>query len=349
MYQAVVHRDPDYEGAFFVGVKTTGVFCRPTCPARPPKAENCEFFATAQEALLAAYRPCKRCRPLSPPEESSEVIRRLVSAVEQEPERRWRDSDVSAFGAHPATVRRQFQQRFGMTFIEYARARRLGDAFKAIRAGQRVIIAQMDSGYSSASAFRHAFSKLLGSAPGKRDARLLAAAWFDTPVGAMIAVSDEQRLHMLEYVDRRGLERQLERLRARTKAGVAPGKTGPIAQIEKELAEYFSGTIRPFQTPLARGGTPFQNAVWDALLRIPAGKTWTYGELASAAGQPGAARAAARANGANQFAIVIPCHRVIGAGGDLVGYGGGLHRKRWLLEHERRSSARLLPPTAISG
>jgi AraC family transcriptional regulator of adaptative response/methylated-DNA-[protein]-cysteine methyltransferase len=338
-YVAVTERDPDYEGVFYVGVRTTGVFCRPTCPARPPKRENCEFFADAQQAMLASYRPCKRCRPLSHPNETSDVVRLLVDAVERTPDKRWGDSDFDALSVHASTARRQFQKRFGMTFVEYARARRLGLAFKAIRAGERVITAQLDAGYESGSGFRDAFAKIMGAPPASRSARALFAAWMDTPLGPMIAIGDDEALYLLEYADRRGLERQIERLRVRTNAGIVPGRTGPIARLEAELAAYFDGRLTRFETPLARLGSSFQTMVWDALLAIPPGQTRSYAELARAIGRPEAVRAAARANGANPLAIVVPCHRVIGADGALCGYGGGLPRKRWLLDHERRLAA----------
>jgi AraC family transcriptional regulator, regulatory protein of adaptative response / methylated-DNA-[protein]-cysteine methyltransferase len=169
--------------------------------------------------------------------------------------------------------------------------------------------------------------------------RALFAAWLDTPLGAMTAIGDEDALHLLEYADRRGLERQIERLRLRAKAGIVPGRTGPIAQIEAELAAYFGRRSMRFETPLAPHGSPFQSAVWDALVAIPAGQTRSYTELAHAIGRPAAVRAVAQANGANAFAIVVPCHRVINADGTLGGYGGGLQRKRWLLDHERRWAA----------
>jgi len=291
-YAALLGRDAEFNGVFYVGVRTTGIFCRPTCPARKPKRENCEFFTDAQSALLASYRPCARCRPLSHPDETSDVVRRL------------------------------------------------GSAFKAIRNGERVIDAQLDAGFESGSGFRDAFARIMGAPPRSRETRALFAAWLDTPLGPMTAVADEHALYLLEYVDRRGLEREIERLRARLKAGIAPGRTAPIAQIEKELAAYFAGRSTAFKTPLARGGSPFQSSVWDALLTIPPGETWSYAELARAVGRPRAVRAVAQANGANQFAIVIPCHRVINANGELGGYGGGVPRKRWLLEHERRARAK---------
>ncbi|HJR71451.1 MAG TPA: bifunctional transcriptional activator/DNA repair enzyme AdaA, partial [Gammaproteobacteria bacterium] len=240
-YAALLGRDAEYDGTFYVGVRTTGIFCRPTCPARKPKRENCEFFADAQSALLASYRPCARCRPLSHPDETSDVVRRLVAAVEADPTKRWRDADFDALAMHASTARRQFQKRFGMTFVEYARARRLGSAFKAIRNGERVIDAQLDAGFESGSGFRDAFARIMGAPPRSRETRALFAAWLDTPLGPMTAVADESALHLLEFVDRRGLEREIERLRRRQKAGIAPGRTTPIAQIERELDAYFAG------------------------------------------------------------------------------------------------------------
>jgi AraC family transcriptional regulator of adaptative response/methylated-DNA-[protein]-cysteine methyltransferase len=235
---------------------------------------------------------------------------------------------------HAWTARRQFQKRFGMTFIEYARARRLGSAFKSIRAGDRVIDAQLDAGFESSSGFRDAFARIMG-APPARSTRALFAAWLDTPLGPMTAIADERALYLLEFVDRRGLEREIERLRQRHKAGIAPGRTAPIEQIELELAEYFAGRSLTFKTAVVRTGSPFQNAVWDALLTIPPGETWSYAELARVVGSPKAVRAVGTANGCNQLAIVIPCHRVINTNGELGGYAGGLPRKKWLLDHER--------------
>jgi AraC family transcriptional regulator of adaptative response/methylated-DNA-[protein]-cysteine methyltransferase len=335
-YSALMARNPDYEGLFYVGVRTTGVFCRPTCPARKPKRENCEFFRLAEQALRAAYRPCARCRPLSQPDETPEVVRRLVEAVEREPDKRWSDGDLAALGVHPSTARRQFKKRFGMTFVEFARARRLGTAFRALRSGESVIMAQLDAGFESGSGFRTAFAKIMGAPPASKDARALFAAWLDTPLGAMIAIGDEAALYLLEYADRQGLERQIERLREHTKAGIVPGRSGAVAQIEAELTAYFEGRSLHFETPLERFGSPFQTAVWDVLCTIPPGQTLSYAEIARRAGTPRAVRAVANANGANPFAIVVPCHRIIGADGGLRGYGGGLARKCWLLDHERR-------------
>lgn len=335
-YQALLAKNSEYEGIFFVGIKTTGVFCRPSCPARKPKFENCEFFKTAQEALLASYRPCKRCRPLSHPQHVSKLIRILVEAVEKNPEKHWKDSDFEAFAVDASTARRQFKKRFGMTFVAYARARRMGLAMKQIREGDPVIEAQLSSGYESGSGFRDAFARIMGAAPSKIGNRMiLKATWFDTVLGPMLAIADEDSLYLLEFVDRRGLEREIERMRKKTKAAIIPGSTPPILTIEDELKQYFSGKLSAFKTPLFRLGSPFQKRVWEELQKIPPGETRSYADIARAIGRPTAFRAVAQANGSNQIAIVIPCHRVINENGDLGGYAGGLARKKWLLDHEK--------------
>ncbi|MCE5316511.1 MAG: trifunctional transcriptional activator/DNA repair protein Ada/methylated-DNA--[protein]-cysteine S-methyltransferase [Parachlamydia sp.] len=335
-YQALMEKNADYEGTFFVGVKTTGVFCRPTCSARKPKLENCEFFKTAQEALLASYRPCKRCRPLSFPNHASELVQRLIDAVEENPEKRWKARDFQELSVDESTARRQFKKRFGMTFVAYARARRMGLAMKKIREGEPVIEAQLSTGYESGSGFRDAFSRIMGAAPSKiGDSNVLKAAWLDTQLGPMIAIADEQALYLLEFVDRRGLEREVERLRQKTKRAIIPGSAKPIRFIESELKRYFEGTLKEFKTPLKLLGTPLQIETWKELVKIPPGETRSYSKIAKAVGRPTACRAIAQANGANQLAIIIPCHRVINTNGDLGGYGGGLMRKKWLIEHEK--------------
>ncbi|TCP29386.1 AraC family transcriptional regulator of adaptative response/methylated-DNA-[protein]-cysteine methyltransferase [Scopulibacillus darangshiensis] len=258
-YQALIDKKPEYEGIFFVGVKTTGVFCRPTCPARKPKYENCEFYETAEQALLASYRPCKRCQPLSHPNHVSELVQKLVRAVEENPEKRWKDKDFQELSVDASTARRQFKKRLGMTFVEYARARRMGLAMKQIRAGQAVIDAQLSTGYESSSGFRDAFSRIMGAAPARAgQSKILKASWLDTRLGPMIAIADEDELYLLEFVDRRGLEREVERLRQRTKSAVIPGYTKPIRSIENELSDYYKGELKAFNTPIVLIGSLFK-------------------------------------------------------------------------------------------
>lgn len=337
-YTALISKNADYEGIFYVGVKTTGVFCRPTCPARKPKFENCEFYQTAEEALLASFRPCLRCRPLSHPNHVSDLVRTLVEAVEANPEKRWKTRDFEELSVDASTARRQFKKRFDMTFVEYARARRMGLAMKQIRGGRTVIDTQLDAGYESGSGFRDAFSKIMGAAPtnfGKHH-NVLKASWLDSPLGPMLAIADDKALYLLEFVERRGLEREIERLRLRTKSAIIPGSTDSITSIEAELKLYFDGKLKAFKTPIHLMGSPFQKLVWAELMRIPYGQTRSYADQAAAISKPSAYRAVANANGANQLAIVVPCHRIINTNGELGGYGGGIARKKWLINHEKQ-------------
>ncbi len=335
-YKILLAKNAEYENMFFVGVKTTGVFCRPTCSARKPKFEHCEFFETAQQALLASYRPCKRCRPLSHPNQTSDLIQKLVQAIEDNPEKRWKDSDFRKLSIDASTARRQFKKRFGMTFVGYARARRMGIAMKQIRAGNTVIDTQLSIGYESSSGFRDAFSRIMGAAPSSgQHINILKAAWLDTPLGPMIAMSNEESLLLLEFVDRRGLELEVKRLRQKTKSAIVPGSTKPIDSIQKELTLYFEGKLTQFKTPIIFIGSDFLKKVWKELSRIPYGETRSYADIANAIGRPTSFRATARANGMNQLAIVIPCHRVINKNGDLGGYAGGIARKQWLIKHEQ--------------
>jgi len=333
-YQALVDKDPRYEGVFYAAIKTTGIFCRPTCPARKPKAENCEYFETPQGALLAGYRPCKRCHPLAYPGNRSELIDTFVAAVEAEPEKRWKDADFRALSVDASTVRRHFKKRFGMTFVAFARARRMGLALKQIRAGSSVIEAQINVGYESDSGFRDAFSRIMGAPPSAGIHGVLKAEWIDTPLGAMIAIANDDALHLLEFVNRRGLEREIERLRLKQNAAIIPGRTDITRSIERELAGYFAGSLQTFKTPICFLGSAFQKSVWQALCAIPYGTTCSYSDLANAVGNPNAARAVGRANGTNQLAIIVPCHRVINMDGQLGGYGGGVTCKKHLLDLE---------------
>jgi AraC family transcriptional regulator of adaptative response/methylated-DNA-[protein]-cysteine methyltransferase len=181
--------------------------------ARKPKFENCEFYETSQQALLASFRPCQRCRPLSHPNQVSELVQMLVEAVEENPEKRWKDKDFLELSVDASTARRQFKKRFGMTFVECARAIRMGLAMKQIRAGESVIDAQLSTGYESSSGFRDAFSRIMRATPSLVErSNILMASWLDTQLGPMVAIADEEALYLLEFVDRRGLEREVERL-----------------------------------------------------------------------------------------------------------------------------------------
>jgi AraC family transcriptional regulator, regulatory protein of adaptative response / methylated-DNA-[protein]-cysteine methyltransferase len=337
LYAALLARDASYDGQAFVCVSSTGVFCRLTCPARKPRQENCTFFGTVGECIEAGYRACKRCHPLQPMALADPAIAALLAALDKRPDFRWRESDIERMGFDLSTVRRSFKRQFGMTFLEMARQRRLRDGFETLANGGAVIESQLEAGFDSASAFRAAFLKLLGKAPGTMSTDpLLFADWVPTPLGDMVAVTSKSQLHLLEFIDRQALPKELERLNNFAKGRLGIGRTQPAEQVKEELSAFFQGVSAGFQTPLAYHGSDFSGAVWDALREIPAGTTRSYSDLAASIGRPSAVRAVARANGANQIALVIPCHRVIGADGSLTGYGGGLWRKQKLLEIERQ-------------
>ena len=337
LYGALLARDDRFDGQAFVCVSSTGIFCRLTCPARKPKAENCTFFATIGECIEAGYRACKRCHPLQAAALADPTIAALLHALDERPDLRWSESHIEQLGYDLSTVRRSFKRQFGMTFLEMARQRRLREGFETLAAGGKVITAQHQASFDSASAFRVAFARLLGCAPADlRPDRPLRATWIPTPLGDMIAVSSRSHLHLLEFVDRKALPAELKQLQAGLKDGIGIGTMPPSEQAAAELSDYFAARSDRFQTPLALSGTAFTQQVWDALRQIPAGETRSYSDIARRIGRPWATRAVARANGANQIALMIPCHRVVGADGSLTGYGGGLWRKQRLIEIERQ-------------
>ena len=335
MMEAFLGRDDAFEGVFVTAVATTGIFCRPTCGARKPKPGNVEFYATPRDALMAGYRPCRRCRPLRPAGAAPGWLAPLLEAVDAEPTRRWRDADLLEMDLEPSRVRRWFQAHHGMTFHAYSRARRLGEAIGHIREGRQVSRTAYEAGYESLSGFSEALKQLAGRTPTSiEDARVVTVRRVATPLGQMIAGSVDGRLVLLEFVERRALPSQFERLTKRLGCVFVPGDDDVLTELTEELEAYFAGKLRKFDVPLETSGTDFQETVWAALREIPHGVVRSYADVAEAIGRPTATRAVARANGDNRIAILIPCHRVIGSDGSLTGYGGGLWRKKRLLEVE---------------
>ena len=350
MERAFMDRDASYDGLFYAAVTTTGIFCKPSCPARKAKSEHVEYFPSAKEALFAGFRPCARCRPLDGDDKYAGDLfaggtpawaRSLVDRVEAEPKRRVTDADLRVDGIDPAAARRWFLKNFGMTFQAYCRARRLGAAFRSIRDGADLDDAVFDHGWESHSAFRDAFSKAVGLPPGAaRSTDFVRLAWIETPLGPMLAGATENAICLLEFTDRRMLEKQLQTVATRLQRPLLPADSPLIDHLRDQLAAYFAGTLTSFNLPLDYPGSDFQRRVWDGLLKIPYGETRSYAELAAELGIPGATRAVGNANGRNRIAILIPCHRVIAADGGLGGYGGGLWRKLRLLEREGSAPVR---------
>jgi len=337
LYTALCTRDDSYEGRAWVGVTSTGIFCRLTCPARKPKPENCQWFDSVGGCIEAGFRPCKRCHPLAPMAAAEPLIQTLLEALEKRPTYRWSEGDVTRLGLDASTVRRAFKRHFGMTFLEMARQRRLREGFTTLAKGGPVIEAQLDAGFESPSAFRSAFAKLLGQNPSDfAQNALLRADCIDTPLGPMVAVCDKYALHLLEFIDRKALPKSLKALQVYAKGSLGFGRFDITDKLETELQAFFSGNSDTFDINLAYHGSAFTQEIWNMLRTIPAGQTRSYSDLAQAIGRPSSVRAVARANGANQIALIVPCHRVIGADGSLTGYGGGLWRKQRLIELERQ-------------
>lgn len=336
MYQAIVDKDPAFEGLFLTAVKTTGIFCRPTCTARKPKAENVEFFGTAKEAMQKGYRPCKVCRPLDKPGEIPAPIQKIIDEINADPSLKLKDSDLIARGIEPATIRRWFMKNHGITFQAYQRMMRMNVAFQKIQEGESVTSAAYDAGYESLSGFTDSFKTVFGTNPSEsKHKQVIYSTRFETPLGPMMACAVEEGICLLEFTDRKMLETELKTITQRLKAPIIQGHSRHFDQLKKELDEYFAGKRKQFTVPLSTPGSPFQHAVWNLLQTIPYGTTRSYKQQAIKLNRPEAVRAIAGANGMNRIAILIPCHRVIGEDGSLTGYGGGLFRKQWLLQMER--------------
>ena len=339
LYAALLARDPAWDGRVFVAVASTRIFCRLSCPAPKPLRENCSFHETAAACLAAGCRPCKRCNPLG---EVVPAHAALLEALRADPGRRWSEADLVARGFDPSTLRRVFKRQFGQSFLEMARAARLAHGGRQMAAGAAVIDAQQEAGFDSASGFRAAFARLVGHAPAAMQGEaLLQAAFLETELGGMVAVCDARAVYLLEFTSRKALPREMRALSQAVKGRMGLGRTAITARLEAALAAYFAGENAAFDLPLAPLGTPFQRRVWEALRGIAPGEVVTYAALAARIGRPEigravAVRAVAAANGANPVALLVPCHRVIGADGSLTGYGGGLWRKDRLIALERK-------------
>jgi len=338
MLRAMRERDAQFEGVFWVGVTSTKILCRPGCPARTPKPENMRFFAALSEGLSSGFRPCKRCRPLERAGAAPDWLRPLLAAVEEDPSHRWTDPELRAADYDPVRVRRWFKATHGMTFHGYLRARRLGLALREIGAGADLSATGFDAGYESASGFREAFAQTFQLPPGAaRALTSLVVRPIETSLGMMLAAATEDELVFLEFHDRRAMQAQVQTLARRMQAAYVPGDNAILQQTEAELSEYFAGSRAVFDVPLQIPSSPWEGQVWQQLLEIPAGQTRSYAQIAASLGRPQASRAVGTANGRNRIGIIVPCHRVIRADGSLSGYGGGVWRKKALLEHERQA------------
>lgn len=338
--RAVRRRDASYDGVFFIAVKTTGVFCRPSCPARRPRAHNIEYFSSGAEALRSGYRPCKRCRPLETDGRPPAWVQRLLQQLDAAAYRPLGDKDLRAMAIDPTRARRYFKEHYGMTFQMYQRNRRMGRAWRELQAGTTLTGVGLRHGYESESGFRDAFGRTFSRTPGRgREADCIVTTTIASPIGPLLVGATAKAVCLLEFDSGQSRERQLARLERRFQCPILPGDNEHLEQLKAELRDYFARRLRKFAVPLVYPGTPFQVAVWDRLRRIRYGQTVAYEQVATDVGHPGAQRAVGTANGANRIAIVIPCHRVVNKNGGLGGYGGELWRKKFLLELEQRSAS----------
>lgn len=328
MKEAFYSKDSSYDGIFFAAVKTTNIFCRPSCPARKPLEKNIVFYPSAHDALFAGFKPCKRCKPLEIGSGVPPWVETLLAVIDENPKKRIRDYDLRKMGIEPARARRYFFKNYGMTFQAYSRGCRLGEAFSQIREGTKLDDVIFGNGYDSHSGFRDAFGKTFGAPPGKSGSKdCIKTSLYESPMGAIIIASNSEGICLVEFSDRRMLEYQLKVLKKYFSVPLLPGKNKFIKLAEKELKEYFSGRLKNFTVPIVFPGTEFQQKVWGELIKIPYGSTISYEELAGRIGIKKASRAVGTANGMNRIAVIIPCHRVVNKNGKLGGYGA---RKNFL-------------------
>jgi len=335
-YNAVGRKDSLYEGVFITAVKTTGIFCRPSCRARKPNIENVDFYDTAQQALQNGFRPCKICKPMEKQDETPEYIKIIIKELHQHPYLRIKDVDLRLRDIEPSQIRRWFKKHHNMTFHAYQRMLRINTAFSGIKKGAAISNSAFDSGFESLSGFNESYRSVFGESPSQTaNKSVLNIIRFTTPIGPMFACASSEGICLLEFTDRRMLETEFSDLCKRLDAVILPGKNIYLEQVQTELLEYFSGNRKIFTVPLHTPGTEFQKSVWKILQDIPYGESHSYTQQAISLGKPKAVRAVGTANGLNRVAIIIPCHRVIASDGSLAGYGGGLHRKKWLLDFEK--------------
>lgn len=330
-WKAVLARDRSFDGLFVTGVLSTGIYCRPSCAARHPRRENVRFFANGREAESEGLRPCLRCRPDDVGRDEAALACALALLDDADESLTLADL-ADATGYAPTHFQRLFKRAVGLSPAEYARARRIERAGEALSNGASVTQAVYEAGFGAPSRFYEASEGRMGMMPSAwRDGgRGVTIHWAVVPttLGEMLVAATEKGICRLSFSEGR------EELAARfPKAVLVEGGTDFSALLERVVA----AVERPGDSraiPLDVQGTAFQEAVWRELQRIPPGETRTYAQIAAAVGKPGAVRAAGSANGANNVAVLIPCHRVIRSDGTLGGYAYGLDIKRELLERE---------------
>ncbi len=340
-WHAVQRRDPAADGAFYSAVKTTGVYCRPVCPARTPLRKNIAFYDTTSAAERAGFRPCKRCRPqeASLSERHAALVARVCRLIEEADENPNLQSLAEAVGTSPYHLHRLFKAQTGLTPKQYAAARRAERVRGELTEGSTVTQAIYGAGYGSNSRFYESSTEMLGMTPtayraGGRGTTIrfaISRCW----LGHLLVASTEKGICSIMLDDDPAfLHRQLENRFPH--AELVDGKKDFKALVAQVVA-FVSDPSRGLNLPLDIRGTAFQQQVWQALRKIPAGTTVTYTDIAKRIGHPESVRAVANAVGANPVAVAIPCHRVIHKDGSISGYRWGVDRKQKLIERERKT------------
>lgn len=341
LWQAVLTRDARRDGTFFMGVKSTGIYCRPSCPARRPRRENVVFFRRPEQAERAGFRPCLRCRPRSAENQNSQSalarqVCRYIDVHLDEPVTLSRLARV--FRKSPFHLQRTFKAAVGITPREYADSRRM-ERFKGeLKAGRSVTHALYDAGYSSSSRLYERAGAELGMTP---DAYRRGAIGMDihytiseSPIGRMLVGATRKGVCLVRFGDS---DEELESgLRREYPYAVKKRDDEALLSWRDALLEHLRGHTPDARLPLDIQATAFQKRVWNYLRQIPRGRTRSYADVANAIGNPKAVRAVAQACATNPVAVAIPCHRVIGSDGSLTGYAWGVEKKKKLLEMEKR-------------
>lgn len=336
-YEAIGKQDGQYEGLFITCVTSTGIFCRPSCRARRPLAKNVIFCDTPQQAIQDGFRPCKVCKPMDLEGEAPDYVKLVIKELHDDPYLKLKDWDLRQRDIEPSQIRRWFQKNHNMTFHSYQRMMRINKAYNQIKGGNKVTNAAFGVGYDSLSGFNEGYKSIFGKSPKDiENQTVINIIRFPSKIGPMFACATEHGLCLLEFTDRRMLESEFKDLCKRLNAVILPGENEHLEQVQREIGEYFDGKLKTFSVALDTPGTEFQQMVWAGLQDIQYGETRSYKDQAAFLGKPTAIRAVASANGMNRISVIIPCHRVIGSDGNLTGYGGGLARKRYLLDLESK-------------
>jgi AraC family transcriptional regulator of adaptative response/methylated-DNA-[protein]-cysteine methyltransferase len=344
-WQQILSRDARQDGRFVFAVRTTGVYCRPSCPSRRPRRDSVEFFASPQAAERAGYRACLRCKPTQVSEQAQYVLRarRLLDNSEGTLTLRELSKQVGVSAFH---LQRLFKRATGLSPREYQAARRTQQVKSNLRGGSDVTTSLYDAGYGSPSRLYEISGQQLGMTPATYrkggEGERIAFTVADSALGKVLVAATSRGICAVRFGDdAKFLERDLrEEFHAANLHRDDEATRGFVSAILSALSEQ-----KPlFDLPLDIRATAFQQKVWSALRQIPRGETRSYSEIARNIGEPSATRAVARACASNPVAVVIPCHRVVRDNGDLAGYRWGVHRKEELLQRERapakRSAAR---------